>query len=76
MASQQDLHRSAIGRRGMLTSAALSAASLAALGGLVRVDEHGLAYSRSTGEVLNIVYLGGRPNGFGFFPDRLNGVIR
>ncbi len=43
---------------------------------IVPTDRNGLAYSRGTGEVLNIVYLGGSANGFGFFPDRLNGVIR
>ena len=43
---------------------------------IVPTDQHGLAFSRSTAEVLSIVYLGGSASGFGFFPDRLNGAIR
>ncbi len=43
---------------------------------IIPTDGNGIAFSRGTGEVLNIVYLGGRANGFGFFPNRLNGAIR
>lgn len=42
---------------------------------VVPTDGNGLAFSRSTDEVLGIVYLGGAPGGFGFFPHRVNGVI-
>lgn len=43
---------------------------------IVPLDANGLAYSRSTAQVLNIVYL--NPNGVagGFFPNGLNGAIR
>ncbi len=41
---------------------------------LVPTDSNGIAYSRSTTQVLSIVYLGGSSGG-GFFPDGLNGVI-
>jgi hypothetical protein len=43
---------------------------------IIPTNGSGLAFSRGTGEVLNIVYLGGSANGFGFFPNRLNGAIR
>lgn len=42
---------------------------------LVPADANGLAYSRSTAQVLSIVYLGGTTSG-GFFPAGLNGTIR
>jgi hypothetical protein len=42
---------------------------------IVPTDANGIAFSRSTGEVLNIVYLGGASANFGFFPNRLNGPI-
>lgn len=41
---------------------------------IVPLDQNGIAYSRSTREVLNIVYLGGSKMG-GFFPRGLNGAI-
>lgn len=41
---------------------------------IVPSDKNGIAYSRSTGQVLNIVYLGGE-NAGGFFPDGVNGAI-
>ncbi len=41
---------------------------------IVPTDMNGLAYSRSTTEVLNIVYLGGTGSG-GFFPNGFNGLI-
>lgn len=43
---------------------------------IVPTDGNGIAFSRNTNQVLSIVYLGGRSGGFGFFPRRLNGVIR
>jgi hypothetical protein len=41
---------------------------------IVPTDANGIAFSRSTTEVLKIVYLGGTDKG-GFFPDGLNGAI-
>jgi hypothetical protein len=43
---------------------------------IVPSDGNGLAFSRTTAQVLNIVYLGGAAANFGFFPNRLNGTIR
>jgi ferritin-like protein len=43
---------------------------------LVPTDMNGLAFSRTTDEVLNIVYAGGQSGNFGFFPSRFNGAIR
>lgn len=40
---------------------------------LVPTDSNGIAFERTTAEVLNIVYAGGKKNNFGFFPSRLNG---
>jgi hypothetical protein len=42
---------------------------------LVPTDSNGLAYSRSTRQVLNIVYLGVDAEKGGFFPEGLNGSI-
>jgi hypothetical protein len=43
---------------------------------IVPLDQNGIAYSRSTGQVLNIVYLnGGAVNKGGFFPAGVNGTI-
>lgn len=42
---------------------------------LVPTDANGIAFSRSTQQVLNIVYLGG-PTPGGFFPAGLNGSIK
>lgn len=42
---------------------------------IVPTDRNGLAFSRSPGQVLNIVYLGGQGNNNGFFPKKLNGNI-
>lgn len=38
-------------------------------------DINALAFSRTTTQVLNIVYLGGASAGYGFFPQGLNGAI-
>jgi hypothetical protein len=38
-------------------------------------DANALAFSRTTAQVLQIVYLGGASGGFGFFPHGLNGAI-
>ena len=43
---------------------------------IIPTDANGLAFSRTTGEVLGIVYLGGAGSRYGFFPKRLNGGIR
>ena len=41
------------------------------------LDENGLAYSRSAGQVLNIVYLNNMAvTGGGFFPNGVNGTLR
>jgi Ferritin-like domain len=42
---------------------------------LVPTDANGIAFSRSTDQVLSIVYLGGKGKG-GFFPNGLNGAIK
>ncbi len=42
---------------------------------LVPTDANGIAFSRTTSQVLNIVYLGGKGKG-GFFPNGLNGKIK
>ena len=38
-------------------------------------DSNALAFSRTTAQVLNIVYLGGASGDYGFFPAGLNGAI-
>ena len=45
-------------------------------GNIVPTDGNGLAFSRTTDQVLSIVYLGGAASDFGFFPNRLNGDIK
>ncbi len=42
----------------------------------VAADSQSLAFRRTTSEVLNILYLGGAPGNFGFFPNRVNGNIQ
>ena len=43
---------------------------------IVPLDANGLAFSRSTGQVLNIVYLNGQAvTSGGFFPAGVNGAI-
>ena len=44
-------------------------------GNILPTDENSIAFSRSTAEVLPIVYLGGSGKG-GFFPNGLNGAIK
>ena len=44
---------------------------------IVPLNENGLAYSRTTGQVLNIVYLkSGTATAGGFFPNGVNGTIK
>ena len=43
---------------------------------IVPTDANGLAFSRNTTQVLNIVYLNGNTTPGGFFPSGLNGAIR
>jgi hypothetical protein len=43
---------------------------------IIPADANGLAFGRTTAQVLNIVYLGGASGNFGFFPDKLNGNIK
>ncbi len=45
-------------------------------GGYVPTDENSIVFSRSTREVLNIVYLASGTNAGGFFPLGLNGAIK
>ncbi len=42
---------------------------------LVPTDANSIAFERTPGQVLNIVYAGGQANNFGFFPNRVNGAI-
>lgn len=42
---------------------------------IVPTDSNGLAFSRTTTQVLNIVYLGGESGSFGFYPEGMNGAI-
>jgi hypothetical protein len=42
---------------------------------IVPADKNGIAFSRTTSQVLSIVYLGGTGSG-GFFPAGLNGAVR
>ena len=42
---------------------------------LVPTDQNSIAFSRTPGQVLSIVYAGGQANNFGFFPNRVNGPI-
>lgn len=50
--------------------------ALARKANVVPTDANGIAFGRTPQQVLNIVYLGGAANDFGFFPNRLNGAIR
>ena len=43
---------------------------------IVPADSNGLAYKRTTAQVLDVVYLGGAAANYGFFPDKLNGNIK
>lgn len=42
---------------------------------VVPTDSNSLAFARTPGQVLNIVYGGGSASGYLFFPDKLNGTI-
>ena len=42
---------------------------------IIPTDSNAIAFSRTTTQVLNIVYLGGASGNFGFFPQGLNGAI-
>lgn len=42
---------------------------------IVPTDSNGLAFSRSPGQVLNVVYLGEEPSKASFFPSGVNGTI-
>jgi hypothetical protein len=43
---------------------------------IVPADQNAIAFSRTTPQVLNIVYLGGAASNFGFSPNKLNGNIK
>ena len=43
---------------------------------IVPTDKHSIAYSRSTTQVLNIVYGGGSASNYLFYPNMMNGTIR
>jgi len=43
---------------------------------IVPTNAHSIAYARSTGQVLNVVYGGGSGSDYLFFPNKLNGAIR
>lgn len=42
---------------------------------IVPTDSNSLAYARTTGQVLNIVYGGGSASNYLFFPNKMNGAI-
>ena len=42
---------------------------------IVPTDANSIAFDRTPGQVLNVVYAGGQANNFGFFPNRVNGPI-
>lgn len=42
---------------------------------IIPTDANAIAFSRTTAQVLNIVYLGGASGNFGFFPQGVNGAI-
>ena len=43
---------------------------------IVPTDVNGIAFSRNTSQVLNIVYGGGAPSNYLFFPNMVNGTIK
>jgi hypothetical protein len=43
---------------------------------LVDADSNAIVFARTFQQVLDIVYLGGQSGNYGFFPDKLNGVIQ
>jgi hypothetical protein len=56
---------------------AMSGAGASAMSNIVPLDSNGLAYSRSAGQVLNVVYLNkAAVTSGGFFPSGLNGNLK
>ena len=49
--------------------------TLNGMSNIVPTDTNSLVFSRTTTQVLNIVYLGGASGNYGFFPQGLNGAI-
>lgn len=43
---------------------------------VVPTNGNGIAYGRTPEQVLNVVYLGGEANHYGFYPHRFNGAVR
>ena len=64
-------------RLGTITRRGQASASRSLASNVAPLDANGLAYSRSTGQVLNIVYLSkSAVSAGGFFPNGVNGTIK
>ncbi|MBB4152454.1 hypothetical protein GGQ80_000330 [Sphingomonas jinjuensis] len=62
---------------GTITTTGLATAQTVGASNIVPLDANGIAYSRTTGQVLNIVYLTKAAATMGgFFPNGVNGTIR